>query len=93
MRRPQKPFVLRSASGNAALRDFHARLGQSLRRAGLAQWTRASFEPHVTLAYDALVLPPQPVPAIGWRASEFVLVHSLLGRTVHMPLARWALAP
>ena len=93
VRRPQKPFVLKSASGNQALRGLHARLGQALRCAGLAQWTRASFEPHVTLAYDAQVLPPQPVPPIGWHASEFVLVHSLLGRTVHMPLARWTLAP
>ena len=93
VRRPQKPFVLKSASGNEALRGFHARLAQGLRRAGLAQWTRASFEPHVTLAYDPQVVPPQAVKTIGWRTREFVLVHSLLGRTVHMPLARWTLAP
>ena len=92
VRRPQNPFVLKSACGNEALRGFHARLAQGLRRAGLAQWTRGSFEPHVTLAYDPQVVPPQPVEPIGWRTREFVLVHSLLGRTVHMPLARWSLA-
>ena len=93
VRRPQKPFVLKAASGNEALRGFHARLAQGLRGAGLSQWTRGGFEPHVTLAYDPQVLPPQPVETIGWRTREFMLVHSLLGQTVHMPLARWTLAP
>ena len=93
VRRPQKPFVLKSSSANEALRGFHARLAQGLRQAGLAQWTRGSFEPHVTLAYDPQLVPPQPVETVGWRTREFVLVHSLLGQTVHMPLARWTLAP
>jgi 2'-5' RNA ligase len=31
-------------------------------------------------------------PDIAWRVREFVLVHSLLGRTVHLPLARWPLS-
>lgn len=92
VRRPQKPFVLKAASGNDALRGFHARLAQGLRRAGLAQWTRGSFEPHVTLVYDPQVIPPQRVETIGWRTREFALVHSLLGQTLHMPLARWEFA-
>ena len=47
----------------------------------------------MTLAYDPQLVPPQPVETVGWRTREFVLVHSLLGQTVHMPLARWTLAP
>lgn len=92
VRRPQKPFVLKAGSGNDALRGFHARFAQGLRRAGLAQWTRGRFEPHVTLAYAPELVPPQPVEALTWRTREFVLVHSLLGQTLHMPLARWTLA-
>ena len=88
----QKPFVLKASSGNAALHAFHARLATSLKRNGLGEWTRGSFEPHVTLAYDRTVVPPHAIPPIGWTACDFVLVHSLLGQTRHIPLARWTLA-
>lgn len=91
-RRAQKPFVLKSASGNEALRGFHARFAGELRQAGLAQWARASFEPHVTLAYDRKLVAPQPVEPVAWRARDFALVHSLLGQTRHLRLAEWRLA-
>jgi 2'-5' RNA ligase len=91
-RRAQKPFVLKAESGNQALRDFHADLARGLRRAGLAQWTRGNFEPHVTLAYDQQLVPPRSVEPIAWRAREFVLVHSLLGQTRHIRLASWSLS-
>jgi 2'-5' RNA ligase len=90
-RRAQKPFVLKAASGNEALRAFHADLAGELRQAGLAQWARGNFEPHVTLAYDRQLVPPQPVEPVAWRAREFVLVHSLLGQTRHVRLANWRL--
>jgi 2'-5' RNA ligase len=90
-RRAQKPFVLKAASGNQPLRDFHASLARQLRQAGLAQWTRGSFEPHVTLAYDQQMVLPQPVEPIAWRAREFALVHSLLGQTRHLRVANWNL--
>ena len=91
-RRAQKPFVLKAASGNGALRGFHAGLARELGLAGLAQWTRGSFDPHVTLAYDQQLVVPQPVEPIAWRACEFVLVHSLLGQTRHIRLASWSLS-
>jgi 2'-5' RNA ligase len=37
------------------------------------------------------VIAPEKVAPIAWRAREFVLVHSLLGQTRHIPLARWPL--
>ena len=88
----RKPFVLKSVSGNVALHGFHASFARELRQAGLAQWTRGNFEPHVTLAYDQQLVRPQPVEPIAWRAREFVLVHSLLGRTRHIRMANWSLA-
>ena len=91
VRRAQNPFVLKAASGNEALRGFHAGLAHGLRQAGLAQWTRGNFEPHVTLAYDRQLVPPQPVEPISWCAREFALVHSLLGQTRHIRLASWNL--
>lgn len=91
-RRDKLPFVLKSDGGNAALRAFHAQLAAQLREAGLASFASGHFEPHVTLAYDARMIAPATVAPIVWRAREFVLVHSLLGKTRHLSLARWALA-
>lgn len=90
--REKKPFVLRARDGNTALRAFHAALAGQLREVGLGRFTTAAFEPHVTLAYDARTIAPHEVPPIAWRAREFVLVHSLLGQTRHVPLGRWTLA-
>lgn len=89
--RRHKPFVLKSSGGNEALRVFHAQLGRSLYAAGLGRYVTAGFEPHVTLAYDARGVEAEPVTPISWQAGEFVLIHSLLGKTRHIPLARWAL--
>ena len=90
--REKLPFVLKAESvGNAELRAFHVTLGGLLREAGLGQGTAASFEPHVTLAYDARVIATEAVAPISWRVREFVLVHSLLGKTRHIPLGRWLL--
>lgn len=91
-RRDKLPFVLRADDGNAALRGFHAELAARLRECGLGHFASGNFEPHVTLAYDARMVAPEPVSPVRWRADEFVLIHSLLGQTRHVPLARWALA-
>lgn len=90
-RRDKLPFVLRAEGGNAALRAFHADLGAQLRAAGVGQVTAAGFEPHVTMAYDARLVAPEAVVPVSWRVDEFVLVHSLLGKTRHIPLGRWSL--
>jgi RNA 2',3'-cyclic 3'-phosphodiesterase len=90
-RRDKLPFVLKADDGNAALRRFHAELASRLRESGLGHFTSGNFEPHVTLAYDARMVTPEAVAPVRWRADEFVLIHSLLGKTRHVPLARWAL--
>lgn len=91
VRREKSPFVLTSDHGNEALHAFQTALGMRLREAGLARYVTSGFRPHLTLAYDAHVVAPEPVAPISWRAGEFVLVHSLLGKTRHIPLARWPL--
>ena len=87
----QMPFVLRGAEGASPLMDFQAALGTALKKAGLGRWVASSYTPHVTLLYDDHAVPEQAVEPITWTAREFVLVHSLLGRTQHVHLARWAL--
>jgi 2'-5' RNA ligase len=49
------------------------------------------FTPHVTLLYDDRMVPEQAVEPISWRVREFVLTHSLLGKTQHVELGRWPL--
>jgi 2'-5' RNA ligase len=49
------------------------------------------FSPHVTLTYRERAPATQPVADRGWRADEFVLIHSLVGQTRHELLGRWRL--
>jgi len=85
------PFVLRGGDGVAALIAFQQALGAAITNAGLGRWAAPHYTPHVTLLYGDRRLSEQTVATIGWTAQEFVLVHSLLGQTRHVPLARWRL--
>ena len=88
-----RPFVLRGSDGVVALTAFQRTLGAALDRAGLGgSRTKPQYTPHVTLLYDDALIAERPCDAVAWRVREFVLVHSLLGRTVHLPLARWPLS-
>lgn len=89
----KRPCVLRGGEGdsNAPLFAFHSALGEGLRAAGLGRYVERRFTPHVTLMYDERTLPPEAVEPIGWSVREFVLIHSLLGRTEHRVLGRWDL--
>lgn len=86
-----RPFVLRGDGGLAALVAFQQSLGEALKKTVLGRWAKPGFTPHVTLLYDDRSVPEQAVPPVAWTAHEFVLVHSLIGQTLHVPLARWPL--
>jgi len=85
------PFVLQGGEGLEALRAFQRDLGSAMARAGLGKWVDKTFTPHVTMLYDRRLVAEQPLSPVRWTVSEFILVHSLLGRTEHVPLARWTL--
>jgi len=87
------PFVLLGDDGPTALRRFRQLLGAALTRHGLGGAVQASeFRPHVTLLRDARRIGRVPLaPPVSWSVRDFVLVHSLLGRTTHIHLARWPL--
>lgn len=87
------PLVLCSSADLQALHAFRRKLGECMAACSLGRLIKGGFTPHVTLLYDDHVLKPQPVEPIGWKVREFVLVHSLLGRTEHRFLGRWALQP
>jgi len=89
----KRPCVLRSQAeeSNAPLFALQGALGDRLRAAGLGRYIERRFTPHVTLLYDERTLAPEAVPPIGWRVREFVLIHSLLGKSEHRVLGRWSL--
>jgi RNA 2',3'-cyclic 3'-phosphodiesterase len=86
-----QPFVLRGGDGLAALVEFQRALGAEIKKAGLWRRADAHFTPHVTLLYDSRCVVEQIIEPVSWTVTEFVLVHSLLGQTRHIPLARWPL--
>jgi 2'-5' RNA ligase len=87
--------VLGGSEGVGGLHALHDALGQALRETGFADRAGQAgmpYTPHVTLAYG---MPPAAIRSIEpvcWNVREFALVHSLLGRTRHIVLARWPLS-
>lgn len=86
-----RPFVLRGGDGLAALMAFQQVLSTQLKKMGVGDSRVKAYTPHVTLLYDDFTIAEQAVETITWAAREFVLVHSMLGRAQHVPLARWPL--
>jgi len=90
--KPKRPLVMLGGKGVSSFVALHRSLGVLFGEAGLTHGPAAEFTPHVTLLYDRRVVPPQAVEPVSWRVTEFTLVRSLLGRTIHIPLERWPLA-
>ena len=86
-----RPFVLQGDGGVAAVTVFQQALGVEMTKVGLGRWAKSAYTPHITLLYDDRCVAEQAVETIAWTAHEFVLVHSLIGQTRHVPLARWPL--
>jgi len=84
------PAVLVGDDGVLGLRALHDALEAALKNAGLTPGPE--FTPHVTLAYGMPWAERRPAGPACWNVREFALVHSLLGRTKHVVLARWPLA-
>jgi 2'-5' RNA ligase len=83
------PFVLTDKDA-APWRPLRTALGAALKTAGLggAVHLDDEFKPHVTLLRDDTRLKPIAVDPISWSVRDFVLIHSLLGKTTHIHLAR-----
>ena len=86
-----RPFVLRGGEGLGALMAFWKIFGFAMARGKVGRRMASQYTPHVTLLYDDKEIAEQPIEPIRWVAREFVLIHSLLGQTRHIPLGRWTL--
>jgi 2'-5' RNA ligase len=76
----------------AALASAHRLLRDGLIRQGLAL-PRTRLSPHVTLHYDPGPAGATWIDPISWRATELVLIESIVGRHVHAIRGRWPLRP
>jgi len=85
------PFVLTGAA--EAWRPLRTALGAALRKAGLggAVHEADDFRPHVTLLRDERHAKARVIEPIAWQVRDFVLIHSMLGKTTHVHLGRWPL--
>ena len=86
-----RPFVLRGWDGVAGLMMLQQRLGLVMAKAGLG-CSVPHYTPHVTLLYGDRLVTDRPVDRVSWAVHEFVLVHSLLGRSCYRLLARFPLS-
>jgi RNA 2',3'-cyclic 3'-phosphodiesterase len=83
------PAVLVGEHGVRGLQALHDALEARLRGDGIEPDER--FTPHLTLAYGMPWIERRPAEPACWNVREFALIHSLLGRTRHIVLARWPL--
>ena len=83
----RRPLVLQGDDGVLALTALHERLQAAMAEAALAP--RATrYTPHLTLLYDDRTVADLMIDPIIWPVREFVLVHSLIGRSRHETIAR-----
>jgi RNA 2',3'-cyclic 3'-phosphodiesterase len=87
-----RSLALRPGHVLRGVADLARQLHGPMLRAGILRpgW---SFSFHVTLGYRDGGSFTLPVDPLGWHATEFVLIHSIVGRTKHIVLRRWPLVP
>jgi 2'-5' RNA ligase len=87
-----RALVLCGEGGRKALTRLHVQLGVGMHNAGLRHNISRDFTPHMTLLYDRKAVPTATLDtSVSWTASEFLLIHSVLGKTEHRIIDRWPL--
>lgn len=86
-----RPFVLCSSGNHAGLAELRRAIGSSMQGIGF-RGSDHGFTPHVTLLYTDELLPETSIDEpVSWTVRDFVLVHSLHGRSRHVHRRRWPL--
>ncbi len=86
------PLVLTGGEGLAALRRFQRVLGDAMQAAGLGDYVRSRFKPHVSLLYPGTFVAREAIDPLEWRVEELLLIDSHVGEGVHEVCGRWPLA-
>lgn len=88
---PSGPFVLLGDEGLNEVRALRVALACAMADQGFNPGR--SYEPHMTLGYDARHRAPRfSIPPLGFRVNEFSLVKSHIGLSRHEVLRSWPLA-
>jgi RNA 2',3'-cyclic 3'-phosphodiesterase len=87
----KRPYVLLGSDCVSEIMPLHCGLVGAMFREGLDPPQMPAFNPHMTLAYDTKHHTELPVELVSWTAREFVLIESLVGRTIHTVRGRWPL--
>jgi 2'-5' RNA ligase len=66
-------------------------LAATLDELGIRRDTAGPYTPHITLLYDDVAIPEQPVAAVTWNVNEFRLIDRRRGQHEFRVLGRWAL--
>jgi RNA 2',3'-cyclic 3'-phosphodiesterase len=82
------PLVASLGGGLAGFMGLQQALRDGFEVSGLKA---PQYTPHVTLLYDHRHVEPYAIEPISWTVREFVLIHSLIGRSQHIVLGRWRL--
>lgn len=88
-------LVLRAEDGAPEAQAFWRVLTAIIADSPLKPFVARSFEPHVTLLRDRVLVPKireRAIEPIGWTVREFTLIHSFLGQGRYEVLGRWQLS-
>ena len=83
--------ALRPSEPLPRLITLQEQLAARMAEVGFAQRPGWRFNPHVTLGYRKGEPFTEQILPISWIVTDFVLIHSHVGRTRHDILARWPL--
>ena len=85
-----RPLVLCSEDDIPELIALQRALGHAIQKQGLGR-AKPQYTPHVTMLYDERAVEAHAIEPVRWTVREFVLVHSLRGKSQYDVLGRWPL--
>jgi 2'-5' RNA ligase len=85
-----RPLVLCSEDDIPELIAFQRGLGHAVQKVGLGR-AKQQYVPHVTMLYDERAIEDHTIEPVRWTVRDFVLVHSLRGKSQYNILGRWSL--
>lgn len=85
-------FVICGRQENEALIDLCNQIQEGLYEAGLPYSSGSHLTPHMTLLYDRKTILPEKLDRpVRWTIQEFLLIHSIYGKSEHNVVGRWPL--
>jgi len=94
-RQADKPLVLAADAQSAcSVNQLVSQIREAFSvLAGFRAARTGPITPHLTLAWDRITVPKQPIPPITLPVREIVLVHSHVGKSRYDELGRWERIP